>query len=122
MSGKNTLEDALTLPNAVACKNGQVVFGVAPRFLSPKIAGKRLGHSHGWLDIQSKKHDLFKPTVRGRGKGCPCFYDVNHLELIADYMINEPDFTSNTKLMDEALMIWRRECRNRLQRHFDKAK
>lgn len=104
-------------PPADRPKKTQIVFGVVPIYLSPSAAGEYLGHSHEWLRLKAAEHDLFKPTIRGRGKGSPCFYHREDLDIIADHMADPDNFTADMAL---AALVGAR--RNRIQGHLEKAK
>lgn len=95
----------------------QIIMAVKPRFLLPAAAGEYLGHSAEWLRLRAQEHELFQPTIRGRGKGSPNYYSREHLDLIGDHLEDEKNFTR-----DIALGVLIRKRRNRNQRHFDEAK
>lgn len=98
-------------------KKTQAVFGVVPAFFLPDAAGKYLGHSDEWLRLRGAEHDLFKPTIRGRGKGSPCYYHREHLDIIADHLMDPEGFPA-----DVALASYTRIRGNRIVGHLEKAK
>jgi hypothetical protein len=71
----------------------QIVMAVKPRFLLPAAAGEYLGHSTEWLRLRAQKHELFQPTIRGKGKGNLNYYSREHLDIIGDHLEDEVNFT-----------------------------
>lgn len=98
-------------------KKRQAVFGIVPVFFLPDAAGEYLGHSGEWLRLRSAEHDLFKPTIRGKGKGSPNFYRREHLDIIADHLEDREGFPA-----DVALAAYTKIRRNRIQGHLEQAK
>lgn len=94
-----------------------MVFGIVPVFFLPTAAGKYLGHSDEWLKAKAREHDLYKPTIRGKGKGSPNYYHRDHLDIIAEHMMDEENFSR-----EAAWSVWLRIRRNRIQQYFDMAK
>ncbi len=74
---------------------------IEPLFKNQQEAGRYLGHSGDWLRLNAKRHDLYKPSSGKSRQGAPALYHKDHLELIAEHMMNKELLTE-----DDAYRKW----------------
>ena len=95
----------------------QVIIAATPLFYSRDQAGHLLGRSREWLRQNALLHDLYKPSVPGRGRGCVSLYHRDHINLIAEHMMNPEVFSE-----DAALAVWRKKRATVLRDHLHSGK